>query len=210
VGLVALIARVLVVIVRLWVRTLRPRVLGPQPPTDRPLVFVFHHGRQMGLLRYPRPERTAVLTSLSRDGALQARVLGALGFQVVRGSSSRHGAAGLKGMVEAVRSGAAAAVAVDGPRGPRGEVKPGALFIARASGGVVVPVTTSAAWSIRLSGSWDRFVLPLPWSRMLVLRGEPVEVPRGEDEHLEEARARLQRDLEALTTRADAMIMQET
>jgi hypothetical protein len=199
------LSRLLPFLVRWLARTLRVRVAGPLPDPSRPHVYAFLHGRQLGLLRYPRPGSVVVLSSLSRDGSLQARVLGSLGFDVARGSTTRGGDAGLLSVVRAVRRGASAALAVDGPRGPSGEVKPGALFVAQAAGALVVPVTTSAASSLRLSGTWDGFTVPLPWSRVLITRGEAFAVPTGAGRGaVEEGRARLEQTLRELTATADA------
>lgn len=211
-----LLAALLALAVRCLAATLRVVLVGPEPPVGgRPVVFAFLHGSQLGLLRYPRPARTVVLASLSRDGALQARVLASLGFDVVRGSSSRGGDAGLVALVRAVRRGAAAAVAVDGPRGPRGVVKPGALFVARATAGVVVPVACAASRCLRLRRSWDHFAIPAPWSRVVIVCGEPVEVaaargPAGEGrEGLEPTRLCLERALAGLTAQAERIVRGE-
>ncbi len=189
-------AWILSLVVRTWVRTLRVEIVGPAPPKKTPLVFAFLHGQQMALLKYPKPPRVAVLTSLSRDGTIQSRVLGYLGFVIVRGSSSRGGEAGLMGLIREVRRGASAAVAVDGPKGPAGRVKPGAVFVARAVRGVVVPIVVVARRAHRLSRSWDRFMIPLPWSSVRIVRGQPIEVARGcDDDEIETCRARLEKAL---------------
>ncbi|HEX3770615.1 MAG TPA: DUF374 domain-containing protein, partial [Polyangiaceae bacterium] len=117
-------------IVRLWLATLRVRVVvdpALEAVADRPWVLSFWHGTQWPLLAWHRRRRTVVLVSLSRDGAMQARALAVQGFRVVRGSSSRGGARGLAALVRAMKQeGADAAFAVDGPRGPRGVAKGGA------------------------------------------------------------------------------------
>jgi lysophospholipid acyltransferase (LPLAT)-like uncharacterized protein len=139
-----------------------------------PLVYVFWHGTQMALTRAPRRRTTSALVSLSEDGALQSGVLRALGFRVVRGSSSRRGASGLKAIVRLLRSGQDAAFAVDGPRGPRGEAKPGAQIAARLARGACVPVGCAAERARVLEKAWDRFSVPLPFSRVIIWVGSPV------------------------------------
>jgi lysophospholipid acyltransferase (LPLAT)-like uncharacterized protein len=204
---VAVVARFLLWVVRWLGRTLRVNVIGPEPDPSRAHIYAFLHGRQLPLLRYPREREVAVLSSLSRDGSLQAEVLAALGFTVIRGSSSRRGAEGLVSLVRAVREGASAALAVDGPRGPLGLVKPGALFVARAAGALVVPITSAARRAFRLGRSWDRFMLPLPWSQVLIARGDAFEVPRsGGEEELERARLQLERALAQMSDAADASV----
>ena len=184
--------------------TLRVRFEGPLPPPDRPRIYAFHHGRQLARFRHERPRPIAVLSSLSRDGRLQAGILGRLGFVVVAGSSSRGGARGLAALVRRVRGGLDAAFAVDGPRGPLGVVKPGVVLAARRTGGVVVPISTSARWAIRLDRAWDDYLLPLPFSRVVVRRGEPI--PVAADDDVEVIRARLEVELGRLARDCDREI----
>jgi len=144
-------------------------------PAGRPLVFCFWHGVQAGLFAYARPGRVAVMSSLSRDGELQARILQRLGFAVFRGSSSRSGASGLKGLIGALRSGMDAAFAVDGPRGPLHEVKPGALLAARAAGGLIVPITARSSRAFIFDRAWDRYALPRPFAAVTIAAGTPLD-----------------------------------
>lgn len=197
-GVVSLLASWLL---RVLGATLRVRFEGPLPADARPRIFAFHHGRQLALFRHARPRPVAVLSSLSRDGTLQAGILRRLGFVVLRGSSSRGGARALAALVRSVRRGLDAAFAVDGPKGPAGVVKPGVILAARRTGGVVVPIATSARWAIRVRRAWDRYLVPLPFSRVVVLRGEPIEVGPGED--VEAVRLRLEASLAELATRCD-------
>lgn len=177
---------------RALVATWKVRLTGPEPPTDRPSVYCFLHGRQAGLLAYPRARPVAVMASLSADGALQAKILGRLGFHVVRGSSSRAGAAGLKGVVDAMESGCDAAFAVDGPRGPFGEVKPGAIVAATQAKGRIVPVTFRTGAYFSPPRTWDDYRLPRAFSQVEILRGpsiDPIAIPK------EAARFALERQL---------------
>ena len=161
--------------VRLLRATWRVRLLGPAPPYETgPVVFCFWHGRQAGLFAHPRPRPVAVLASLSRDGALQARILARLGFDVHRGSSSRGGAAGLKSLIGALRGGADAAFAVDGPRGPVGVAKPGAILAARAAGAAIVPITVRASRRWVFARAWDGYALPVPFAEVEIVRGEAI------------------------------------
>jgi lysophospholipid acyltransferase (LPLAT)-like uncharacterized protein len=167
------------VVARVWLATLRVRVrVDPalDGASDRPWVLAFFHGAQWPLLAWPRRRRTVVLVSLSRDGAMQARALEVQGFRVVRGSSSRAGARGLAALVRAMRrDGADAAFAVDGPRGPRGVVKGGAVVAARACGGVVVPMASAVRSGVVLDRSWDKLAIAWPFTRVDVALGGPIE-----------------------------------
>jgi len=172
--------------VGVWVRTLRVRVEihpGSKAVAER-RVLAFFHGQQMALLGARRFGRTAVLVSHSSDGEIQTRVMTWLGLSVVRGSSSRGGAAGLRGIVRSLTSGDDAAFAVDGPRGPFGIPKTGALVAARAARAALLPVASAcrAAWV--LGRAWDRFEIPLPFSRVTVVVGAPVPVPDADPDTL--------------------------
>jgi lysophospholipid acyltransferase (LPLAT)-like uncharacterized protein len=174
-SVLAVLASLLIRLLRL---TWRVTLTGPEPPYDLgPIVFCFWHGRQAGLLAHPRPRPVAVLSSRSRDGELQARILGRLGFVVQRGSSSRGGAEGLKGIIGRLRDGADAAFAVDGPRGPLHEVKPGALAAASSAGATVVPITTRSSRSWIFERAWDRYLLPKPFARVELVRGARLDGP---------------------------------
>ncbi len=140
-----------------------------------PWVLSFFHGTQFPLLAWRRRRPTAVMVSLSKDGALQARALGLLGFDVVRGSSSRDGARGLAALVRRVRSGACdAAFAVDGPRGPYGTVKAGAAFVAARTGAWLVPMGSAIRRGKVFARAWDRFALPWPFTTVAVVLGAPI------------------------------------
>jgi lysophospholipid acyltransferase (LPLAT)-like uncharacterized protein len=173
------------VVARAWLATLRVRVyVHPELAlvSDRPWVLAFWHGTQWPLLAWRRRRRTVVLVSLSRDGTMQARALAVQGLRVVRGSSSRGGARGLAAVVRAIkRDGADAAFAVDGPRGPRGVVKGGAIVAARAAGAVVVPMAGAVRRGVILGRTWDRFAIAWPFTRVDVALGCPVDPAAVED-----------------------------
>ncbi|HEY2512352.1 MAG TPA: DUF374 domain-containing protein, partial [Polyangiaceae bacterium] len=144
-------------------------------------------GTQWPLLAWRRRGPTVVLVSLSRDGSMQARALALQGFRIVRGSSSRGGARGLAALVRRMkRDRADAAFAVDGPRGPYGVAKGGAIAAARAVGGVLVPMGGSVERGMVLRRTWDRFALAWPFSRVTVTLGAPL------DPELPEVRAALE------------------
>ena len=197
----AVLATALGFVARLWLSTLRVHVVAHPDLAlagARPWVLAFWHGTQMPLLAWRGRRHTVVLVSLSSDGALQTRALKMLGLLVVRGSSSRGGAGGLAALVRAMkRNGADAAFAVDGPRGPYRAVKGGAILAARATGGVVVPARGGVHRGITLRRTWDRFALALPFSRVDVALGAPID-PRV----TADARGALERALDRLGTSA--------
>lgn len=170
-----------------WLRTLRLRVVDRTSEAARsspsPWVLVFFHGTQVPLLAWRRRRRTAVLVSWSKDGELQARVMALNAMKVVRGSSTRGGARGLAAIVRAVRAGRLqpldVAFAIDGPRGPYGAVQPGAQACARHVGGVLVPIGSASAPAMIFARAWDRFALPWPFARSVVVVGP--ELPADAD-----------------------------
>ncbi len=175
----ALLGILLGIVARAWLWTLRlelevdPALEGAR---DRPWVLSFFHGTQWPLLAWRRRRPTLVMVSHSADGQLQARALGLLGFLVVRGSSSRGGARGLAAIVRGLkRQSTDAAFAVDGPRGPYGVAKAGALVAARGSGGVLVPMGSAIRSGKTFTRAWDRFALAWPFSRVAVVLGPPLD-----------------------------------
>jgi hypothetical protein len=120
------------------------------------------------------------LISPSVDGEIGAMMVRRLGGHVIRGSSTSTGARALKDYYEAlVKEGVSPVITPDGPRGPRFEFKPGAILLAQMSGRPILPMAYAAsrAWLIK----WDKFVLPIPFSRVVVAVGAPRYVPRVTD-----------------------------
>ena len=121
------------------------------------------------------------LISPSVDGTAPAMLARRIGGHVIRGSSTHTGARALRDFYEAiVKQRVSPAITPDGPRGPVHEFKPGAVVLAQLTGKPILPIAVSASRTLRLS-TWDRFELPLPFSRVVISIGEPVSVPRGFD-----------------------------
>jgi lysophospholipid acyltransferase (LPLAT)-like uncharacterized protein len=166
------------IVARVWLATLRVTLeTAPELLRDgvQPWILVFFHGTQWPLLAWPRRRRTLVMVSHSADGQMQSWALGVLGFAVVRGSSSRGGARALAAMVRALRKGEQdAAFAVDGPRGPYGVAKEGAIVAARRAVGILVPMGSAMRHGKTFERAWDRFALAWPFSRVAVVLGAPL------------------------------------
>ena len=172
-----------------------------------PHIFCAWHNRlplsafvYRGFMRaHGRPPRLAAIVSASRDGAMMARLIGLFGIQPVRGSSSRRGAQAMLELSRFAEQGHDLALTPDGPRGPRYTCKEGAVYLAQMTGLGIVPVSYHLSWKISLK-SWDRFQIPLPFSRVTVTFGEPLAVPRdASDEAREALRHELDRRLLAMT-----------
>jgi lysophospholipid acyltransferase (LPLAT)-like uncharacterized protein len=141
----------------------------------------------------------AALISASKDGALLAELLGRFGVVPVRGSSSRRGGQALIELVTWSRRGYDITVTPDGPRGPCYVAQEGVLVLAQLTGAPVLPVSCRLGWKIRVN-SWDRFQIPLPFSRCEISIEPPIYVPRETSpEEREKLRQRLEEVLLAGT-----------
>jgi lysophospholipid acyltransferase (LPLAT)-like uncharacterized protein len=174
--------------------TCRIRTIGEEHyrrfwDAGQPTVFVLWHGRLLPCTYHHRGQGVVTLVSRHRDGEYIARIVERWGFFPVRGSSSRGGLEAVRELIRFVRRGRSLAITPDGPRGPREVMKLGPLLVAQRTGAPVIPTecTASRAWFF---GSWDRFLVPQPFSRITIWYGEPVMVPReaGEAELEEIAR----------------------
>jgi lysophospholipid acyltransferase (LPLAT)-like uncharacterized protein len=133
-----------------------------------------------------------VLVSEHADGEYVTRIMDRFGFRTVRGSSTRGATKGLKGLIRAAREGHDLALTPDGPNGPARSFKPGALLAAAVTGLPIVPVAAGASHAWRL-GSWDRFLIPKPFTRVHLRYGPAHWIERSASD---EALARHARSLE--------------
>lgn len=163
-------------------------------------VVCYWHRHQLLCWRYlcgliGRGARIGWLISASVDGEVPAAVARRIGGGLVfRGSTTAGGAQALRAMSKALmREGISIGVTPDGPSGPHSQFKPGVVKLAQLSGAPLVPLAWSArhAWVLR---TWDRFVIPRPFTRVVLVVGEPLFVPRGADDAEVE---RIQREMEA-------------
>ena len=178
----------------------------------QPLILCLWHGRLLYLTWFVpnRFKRAGVevhtIVSRSKDGELMARVARFVGVDVVRGSSSRGGPAGLLQLGRRMRQGGSVVTVGDGPRGPRYVLTPGPAALAKLSGAPVLPIAFAAekAWILE---TWDQAVIPKPLSRIAVVIGEPFKVNRdATNEDVERATAELEERMEATRLEADAIV----
>ncbi|MBF0304847.1 MAG: lysophospholipid acyltransferase family protein [Alphaproteobacteria bacterium] len=171
----------------------------------KPFVIAFWHGRLLCMSGiWPDGKPISMLVSEHRDGQLIARAIAHLGVGSVPGSTTRGGTAGLRGLLKLLKADTCVGITPDGPRGPRMRVaSDGVIAAARLAGVPVIPASFSASHAVIL-GSWDRFMVPLPFTRGVFLWGEPILVARDADsETREAARLRLESALNDLTAEAD-------
>jgi lysophospholipid acyltransferase (LPLAT)-like uncharacterized protein len=172
-----------------------------------PGIYPFWHSCVFPSAWIFRNRKLAVMTSRSLDGEYIARVIERLGFVPIRGSSSRGGQRALLEMQSYVTSGMGAAFTIDGPRGPRYVAKRGPVYLAKATGVAITPfyVAVEKKWTLN---SWDRFVIPVPFSRALVRVAPQIYVSRDADEALLEAKYQeMQSALERITETAEAFFV---
>ncbi|MBL8059667.1 MAG: lysophospholipid acyltransferase family protein [Chthonomonas sp.] len=137
--------------------------------------------------------------SPSRDGDLLSRLFDRLGLATIRGSTGRQGIRALIESISALKAGTSLALTPDGPRGPAEEVQDGVLAMAKKSGVPIVPMSSSAQRKSFVK-SWDRFLVPMPFSRCVVVFGEPIIV-----EDMEVARVQLKQSMNEVQRRADEL-----
>lgn len=189
--------------------TLRFRVIAEEgavpatPPAKG--IFCFWHQCTLPCGWYFRKFRCSILISRSFDGELIARTLGLLGYNSVRGSSSRGGAAGLLAMQGVLESGLPVVFTADGPRGPIYQTKIGPVKLAQMSGEQISSfyLLPERAWVLK---SWDQFLIPKPFSRVAVSWARVAAAPDkdADVEALETARLKLNDALERARLRAEA------
>lgn len=179
----------------------------------KPVVFACWHNRlaiggrwaTRDLVR--RGVKISILVSLSRDGELLAQVARRTGFGVVRGSANRGGLSGLRKLYRAIsREGICIGTAPDGSVGPVYEAKPGTVMLAQISGAPIFPLAGAAErfWRLR---SWDRTIVPKPFSKVKVAVGEPIHVPEKiSSEELAEYTQLLKDRLDALVQAAESAV----
>ncbi len=180
-----------------------------QPPA---MLACWHEQTALSLLLVrrrllPAGGPVSILASHSADGELSARIARAWGIRVARGSTSRGGrAAALCLYRELVKRRSTLLLMPDGPRGPAREAKPGGIVLAATSAAPIVPAGLAADRAFRLR-SWDRMNIGVPFARVAVAVGRPIEIERGSTAaEREEARLDLGARLDELTARAGQLL----
>ncbi|SMF39818.1 lysophospholipid acyltransferase family protein [Pseudobacteriovorax antillogorgiicola] len=163
----------------------------------------WHNNCFAGILSHAK-HKICLLVSRSFDGEFVAFLARMIGMTSVRGSSSRGGKEALKGLIDEVNKGWSAAITVDGPRGPVKVVKSGIITLASRTGTPIQPLCTVGEKQWVLHKSWDQFRIPKPFSRVAVVYGEPLMVPRDlNDQEFESVRRQVHESLEDLERVAD-------
>ena len=168
-------------------------------------ILALWHGRILAATPYFQRRGIVVMASENFDGEWIARLIGKFGYGTARGSTSRRGPAALRQLVKDVKA-HGVAFTLDGPRGPAEVAKPGAVWLAKATGQPLLPFHSEAASSWTLK-SWDRTQVPKPFTTVALAIAEPMYVPRGADDAaLEEWQQRLQQSLAACRTQCAELL----
>lgn len=185
------------------IRTLGDEHLVAAREVSENVVYAVWHGRMLPFAYTHRGKGVHVLASEHKDGELLGRTIRHLGFGQLRGSSTRGGTKALLGLTDVNRAGSDVGLTVDGPRGPRFQVKPGVVEVAKLTGAAIVPLA-SGSRNHRTFSSWDAFELPSPFTRVVVAYGAPVIVPGDADRDvLEVKRREVEETLRRITEACD-------
>lgn len=186
-------------LLEVWANTLRYEIndragIVGQPATQ-PCILAFWHNRLLlfpyVVRRFVPARKPTALVSASKDGVILAYLIQRFGFPTVHGSSSRRGTSAVLRITEVIAAGGDLAITPDGPRGPVYEINPGIVFLAQKTGAAVVPshLEFSRCWRMK---SWDRFILPVPFSTVRVTFAPPHSVRATTNrEEFETERSRL-------------------
>lgn len=198
-------------IARLWLFTLRvhlespPPSLFPQHHGNRGLLYCLWHEDMLTLGYLFGGHGIYVLISQSHDGELISSFIETLGFRTVRGSTNRGGAAAARQIIKDL-DGVSVAITPDGPRGPRREFNPGAVYLSSRTGMPLVPMGLAYDRPWRLP-SWDKLVIPRPFSRVVICAGRPLPVVKGADqESLQVQRLRIAELMQESNERAETLL----
>lgn len=164
------------------------RVIHPDIKAEDVNIYAFWHQKiyfpVVGLTHLPK--KTS-LVSPSRDGEMLESILMKYGYEVIRGSSRDANVKSLVTMMKALKNGYSLGFAVDGPLGPIFEIKPGIVYMAQKTGAKIIPLGGAFKWKYEFQKAWDKFHLPLPFTKAVLYMGKPIEVPKdaNQEEYME-------------------------
>lgn len=211
----AMLCSVLAAYIRLVHRTGRWQIQGGDIPArfwdeGRPFILAFWHGRLMMMpYCWRRGVAIRMLISQHADGQFISHTIRHFGLDTVAGSSSRGGSAAMRALLKSLQSGISVGFTPDGPRGPRMRASAGVVQAARLAGVPILPCAF-AAGRRHVLGSWDRFILALPFTRGVFIWDKPINLARDASEsEIEAARQLVEDRLNAITAEADRLVGSE-
>jgi lysophospholipid acyltransferase (LPLAT)-like uncharacterized protein len=150
--------------------------------SGRPVVLAHWHGDELGLLSLARRYRICAMVSTSKDGEIMNRVVQLMGGTTSRGSSTRGGTTALRGLLRNVRNGFRPSVAVDGPKGPLHQIKPGIFEVSKLLGAEIHPIAIEASSAWVFKKSWNKTFLPKPFAKVSFVWGAPLPALSKDDD----------------------------
>ena len=163
-------------------------------------IVAHFHQDELALVHQRTNSNFCTMTSTSTDGEMMTRFLKLMGYQCVRGSSTRGGATALLQMIKLCSSKKLnPVIAVDGPRGPLYKVKNGVIELAKQTGFPILPVALSYSSAFCIQKSWNKARIPKPFSRVTIKFGDPIHVPNNIDRtKMEDIKDLLEKELLSL------------
>jgi lysophospholipid acyltransferase (LPLAT)-like uncharacterized protein len=207
---IPLIAAAVYSVIRALGPTLRYEVHGWQHAervhaAKQRCIWAFWHRVIIPIAWWARDRGIVILNTTAFDGQWTRKVIEWLGFGTAQGSSSRGGLRGLAVMAQRLEEGLDVGFTIDGPRGPRYVAKPGPVMLARRTGCPVMVFHIGVDRGITFEKTWDRFLLPKPFARAVILFAPPIYVPADAGRELLEAKhAEMQRALERVRDIAES------
>jgi lysophospholipid acyltransferase (LPLAT)-like uncharacterized protein len=168
------------------------------------VIFAVWHSRMLLFSYLCKGLNGTAMVSKSKDGELAARIIQKQGHEAVRGSTKKGGLHALSILIKKIKEENKPGLIVpDGPQGPRCKVQPGIVILAKKTGYPIVPFSYSAK-KIKIFASWDRFILPLPFTKCRAVYGAPIYVPQDADKNEKKKRLMLlENELNRITSDVD-------
>jgi lysophospholipid acyltransferase (LPLAT)-like uncharacterized protein len=199
-------------LLKIWFKTCSVRITRPDlyrewVLSDRQLIAVTWHRAAIFFVHYFGSLHPKILFSQSKDGEYLARFAQKFGVQPVRGSSTRGGVEALREMIDYLKKGGkACATVLDGPTGPARVAKKGMMGLAMGTGIPIIPIIWSASRVWTFKKSWDKTMIPLPFSRITIHCSDPIYLPAELNKAgLEAYRLQVEKTLNRLTDEIDCL-----
>ena len=196
-------------VVYLWCMTLRSKNLNEEEENHfknltGPYILTLWHGRIFYLFYYLRRHPDYfLLISPSEDGDLLARLARLMGYSVIRGSTYKKAVSAARSLIKVLRRNQRIIIIADGSRGPRCVAQPGSVQLAGITGAPIFPMTFGTKNKVVLN-SWDKFVIPLPFTRCTLNFSSPISLPpKSSEQIIEEKRLELENALNRINKASD-------
>lgn len=189
------------------VRTSRIKVINEEMVNQlkqqgKNIIYALWHGRMFLPIWILRKQNIQVVVSPSRDGEYLHRIISKFGYQSVRGSTSKNPSRTLVQILNKLNQGKDIEIAPDGPQGPSHKVQPGIIWLARKSGMPIIPLTFAARRK-KFFSSWDKFLFPFPFNKLVFIYGNPIYVSPADE--IETKARKLEEKLNQITDQADLL-----